>query len=59
MIVAVIVLIAVVLILGLLFIIGAIKTIGAYEEIYKERDDAEQEEYLRKWREKKERYGKG
>ena len=45
--------ITVLLILGLLFVIGTIKTIGAYEEMYRERDDAEQEEYLREWRDKR------
>ena len=49
--IAIIVIISVLLILGLLFIIGTVKTIGAYEEMYRERDDAEQEEYLREWRE--------
>ena len=58
MIVAVIVIIAIVLILAVLFVIGAIKTIGAYEEVFRERDDAEQEEYLRQWRKKKEKCGK-
>ena len=51
--IAIIVIISVLLILGLLFIIGTVKTIGAYEEMYRERDDAEQEEYLREWREKR------
>ena len=51
--VAIIVIITVLLILGLLFVIGTIKTIGAYEEMYRERDDAVQEEYLREWRDKR------
>ena len=58
MIAAVIMILAVVLILAVSFVIGAIKTIGAYEEIFRERDDAEQEEYLRQWQKKKERRGK-
>ena len=52
MIVAVIVVIAIVLILAVFFVIGDIKMIGDHEEIFRERGDAEQEEYLRQWREK-------
>jgi hypothetical protein len=35
-----------------LFVVGMFAVIGAQEDIYREFDDREQEEYIRKWQEK-------
>ena len=45
----VIIVVLVVAILGILFIIGVLATIGSFDEAYREIDDREQEEYIRRW----------
>lgn len=51
--VAIIVVITVLLIFGLLFVIGTVSSISAVDDLYREFDDREQEEYIRKWSEEK------
>ncbi len=50
--IVIIILIVVVLIVMALFVVGMFAVIGAQEDIYREFDDREQEEYIRKWQEK-------
>lgn len=45
----------VVAVLGILFIVGALATIGSFDEAYREIDDREQEEYIRRWMSEKSR----
>ena len=40
------------IVLAILFIVGAASTYGAMDELQRELDDREQEEYIRKWVEK-------
>lgn len=51
--IAVIILIIAVLILMGMFIIGMAIVIGASEEMYRDYDDRDQAEYIRKWREER------
>ena len=51
--IAVIILIIAVLILMGMFIIGMAIVIGASEEMYRDYDDRDQQEYIRKWREER------
>jgi hypothetical protein len=51
--IAVIILIIAVLILVGMFIIGMAIVIGASEEMYRDYDDRDQAEYIRKWREER------
>jgi len=55
MIVVLIVIVAVALILAILFIIGALAAIGAVDDAYRDYDDREQEAYIRRWNEDKQR----
>ena len=51
--ITVIILIIAVLILMGMFIIGMAIVIGASEEMYRDYDDRDQAEYIRKWREER------
>lgn len=51
--IAVIILIIAVLILMGMFIIGMAIVIGASEEMYRDYDDRDQAEYIRRWQEKR------
>ena len=51
--IVVIILIIAVLILMGMFIIGMAIVIGASEEMYRDYDDRDQAEYIRKWREER------
>lgn len=51
--IAVIILIIAVLILMGMFIIGMAIVIGASEEMYRDYDDRDQAEYIRKWQEER------
>lgn len=53
--IAVIILVAATAVLLILFVAGAVAANSAEEEFYREFDDREQTEYLRRWREKKNR----
>ena len=50
--IAIIILLVAVAILAVLFVIGASVADSAQEEFYRKFDDRDQEEYLRRWREK-------
>lgn len=51
--IVIIILIAAALIALALFVVGMFAVIGAQEDIHREFDDREQEEYIRRWQEKK------
>lgn len=51
--IVIIILIVAALIVMALFVIGMFAVIGAQEDIYREFDDRDQAEYIRKWQEKK------
>ena len=53
--IAIIIIVLALVVLMLLFLAGMAVSIGASEEMYREFDDAQQEEYIRKWQEKKAR----
>lgn len=51
--VAAIVIILVIIVLLIVFLVGVAAVIGAGEDLYREYEDREQEEYIRRWVEEK------